>query len=66
MLVVSANDGFAQRSKYNKNHSKHRTTRVAKKKGKKSKKSEDELIEEILSGNASGFTLEVEGDPKLK
>jgi len=35
------------------------------KKGKKSKKSEDELIEEILSGNASGFTLEVEGDPKL-
>ncbi len=36
-----------------------------KKKGKKSKKSEDELIEEILSGNASGFTLEVEGDPKL-
>lgn len=36
-----------------------------KKGGKKSKKSEDELIEEILSGNASGFTLEVEGDPKL-
>jgi len=35
------------------------------KKGKKSKKSEDELIEEILSGNASGFSLEVEGDPKL-
>ena len=38
MLVVSANDGLAQRRKYNKNHSKHRTTRVAKKKGKKSKK----------------------------
>jgi hypothetical protein len=36
-----------------------------KKGGKKSKKTEDELIEEILSGNASGFTLEVEGDPKL-
>lgn len=36
------------------------------KKGKKSKKSEDELIEEILSGNASGFSLEIEGDPKLK
>ena len=36
-----------------------------KKGGKKSKKSEDELREEILSGNASGFTLEVEGDPKL-
>lgn len=36
-----------------------------KKGGKKSKKSEDELIEEILSGNASGFSLEVEGDPKL-
>lgn len=36
-----------------------------KKGGKKSKKSEDELIEEILGGNASGFTLEVEGDPKL-
>jgi hypothetical protein len=35
------------------------------KKGKKSKKSEDELIEEILSGNASGFSVEVEGDPKL-
>ena len=36
-----------------------------KKGGKKSKKSEDELIEEILSGNASGFSVEVEGDPKL-
>lgn len=36
------------------------------KKGKKSKKSEDELIEEILGGNASGFSIEVEGDPKLK
>lgn len=35
------------------------------KKGKKSKMSEDELIEDIQSGNASGFTLEVEGDPKL-
>ncbi len=35
------------------------------KKGGKSKMSEDELIEEILSGNASGFTLEVEGDPKI-
>ena len=38
MLVVGTNDGLAQRRKYNKNHSKHRTTRVAKKKGKKSKK----------------------------
>jgi hypothetical protein len=37
-----------------------------KKKGKKSKKSEDELIEDILSGNASGFSIEIEGDPKLK
>jgi hypothetical protein len=36
-----------------------------KKGGKKSKKSEDELIEEILGGNASGFSIEVEGDPKL-
>lgn len=36
-----------------------------KKGGKKSKKTEDELIEDILSGNASGFSLEVEGDPKL-
>jgi hypothetical protein len=36
-----------------------------KKGGKKSKKTEDELIEEILSGNASGFSVEVEGDPKL-
>lgn len=35
------------------------------KKGKKSKKSEDELIEEILSGNASGFSVEIEGDPKI-
>ncbi len=35
------------------------------KKGGKSKMSEDELIEQILGGNASGFTLEVEGDPKL-
>ena len=38
MLIVGSNDGFAQRRKYNKNHSKHRTARVAKKKGKKSKK----------------------------
>jgi hypothetical protein len=36
------------------------------KKGKKSKKTEDELIEEIMSGNASGFSIESEGDPKLK
>lgn len=40
MLMFGANDGFAQRSKYNKNHSKHRTQRgVSKhKKNKKSKK----------------------------
>ncbi len=35
------------------------------KKGGKSKMSEDELIEQILGGNASGFSVEVEGDPKL-
>jgi hypothetical protein len=33
--------------------------------GKKSKKSEDELIEEIMGGNASGFEIEIEGDPKI-
>lgn len=40
MLMFGANDGFAQRSKYNKNHSKHRTQRVVSKhkKNKKSKK----------------------------
>ena len=38
MLMFGSNDGYAQRSKYNKNHSKHRTTRVAKKRGKKSRK----------------------------
>ena len=40
MLLLGAGDGFAQRSKYNKNHSKHRTHRVVKKhkKSKKSKK----------------------------
>ena len=35
LLAFGANDGYAQRSKYNRNHSKHRTTRT---KGKKSKK----------------------------
>ena len=40
MLMFGASEGFAQRSKYNKNHSKHRTQRVVSKhkKGKKSKK----------------------------
>ena len=40
MLLLGAGDGFAQRSKYNKNHSKHRTHRVVSKhkKSKKSKK----------------------------
>ena len=40
MLMFGANNGFAQRSKYNKNHSKHRTQRVVSKhkKNKKSKK----------------------------
>lgn len=37
LLMVGANSGWAQRSKYNRNHSKHRTTRVVKK-HKKSKK----------------------------
>ena len=40
MLMLGANDGFAQRSRYNKHHSKHRTQRVVSKhkKGKKTKK----------------------------
>ena len=38
MFFAGITDINAQRRKYNKNHSKHRTTRVAKKKGKKSKK----------------------------
>ena len=38
ILIIGTNDGLAQRRKFNKNHSKHRTTRVAKKKGKKSSK----------------------------
>ena len=43
MLLLGAGDGFAQRSKYNKNHSKHRTHRVVKK-HKKSKKSKKRTI----------------------
>ena len=43
MLLFGAGDGFAQRSKYNKNHSKHRTHRVVKK-HKKSKKSKKRTI----------------------
>ena len=38
MIFAGATDVNAQRRKYNKNHSKHRTTRVAKKKGRKAKK----------------------------
>ena len=40
MLMLGANDGFAQRSRYNKHHSKHRTQRVVSK-HKKSKKTKD-------------------------
>ena len=36
LLAISSGEGFAQRAKYNRNHSKHRTTRV-KNTGKKSK-----------------------------
>ncbi len=38
MIFAGATDVNAQRRKYNRNHSKHRTTRVAKKKGRKAKK----------------------------
>lgn len=38
MMFAGATDVNAQRRKYNKNHSKHRTTRVSKKKGRKAKK----------------------------
>ena len=44
---------------------KDKKSKKSKKGGKKSKMSEDELIEQILGGNASGFSIEVEGDPKL-
>ncbi len=38
MIFAGATDVNAQRRKYNRNHSKHRTTRVSKKKGRKAKK----------------------------
>jgi lysozyme len=38
MIFVGATDVNAQRRKYNKKHSKHRTTRVVKKKGRRTKK----------------------------
>lgn len=41
------------------------TKKSKKKGGKKGKMTEDELIEEIMGGNASGFSIEIEGDPKL-
>lgn len=38
LLALGTNDGFAQRAKYNRSHSKHRTTRVKSKKVRKGRK----------------------------
>lgn len=63
MLMLCVNDGYAQRSKYNRRHSKHRTHRVVKK-HRKSKKSRQRLTARFA--NDPRLIADADYDPFLQ